>query len=205
MKIKLILFGIFTALGIIFSCERNDIFEFSGGTHNKIPLALITLNKPNTTVLVRGTEQLTVYFNPIDATNKKIYWESDAPLIASVVNGNITGNADGTANITARSDDGNFTDTCAVTVSLTAVAVTGVSLSPSPITIAPGGSQILTVVFSPPNPTNQNVAWLSNNPAVATVSGGMVTAVGALGQSTNIIVTTADGGYTAACNIVIGL
>ncbi len=75
------------------------------------------------------------------------------------------------------------------------VAVTGVSLTPSSVTLDEGDTQQLTASVSPSNATNQGVTYSSSNSSVATVnSSGLVTAV-AEGTAT-ITVTTDDGGYT---------
>ena len=82
-----------------------------------------------------------------------------------------------------------------------AIAVTGISLSPTAVTIGPGGSQTLSVTLTPADASNQGVIWSTDNPAVATVSGGTVQAVG-LGSAT-ITATTDDGGFTATCAVTV--
>ena len=59
----------------------------------------------------------------------------------------------------------------------------------------------LSATVSPSDAENQAVTWTSSNSSVATVKDGLVTAVSA-GQAT-ITVTTADGGYTATCNVTV--
>ena len=82
------------------------------------------------------------------------------------------------------------------------VAVTGVSVSPTSATIAPGASQQLTATIAPSNATNQNVSWSSSNTAVATVSAsGLVT--GVANGTAMITVTTQDGGKTATSAITV--
>ncbi len=82
------------------------------------------------------------------------------------------------------------------------VTVTGVSISPTSVSIATGATSQLTATIAPSNATNQNVTWNSSNTAVATVSStGMVTGV-AVGTAT-ITVKTADGAKTATCAITV--
>jgi uncharacterized protein YjdB len=84
----------------------------------------------------------------------------------------------------------------------TAVPVTGVALSPASLSLTHAGKTgSLTPVLSPFNATNKAVAWTSSNPAVATVSGGLVTPLGA--GYTTITVTTADGSCTATCAVTV--
>lgn len=80
------------------------------------------------------------------------------------------------------------------------VAVTGVKLDQMTLTLDVGDSVQLTATVSPTNATNKSVTWSSNNSNVS-VSGGKVTAKTA--GSAVVTVTTADGGYTAQCNIMI--
>ena len=56
---------------------------------------------------------------PAEATNKTVSFTSDNPAIATVnaTTGEVTGVKKGTATITVKTADGNFTDTCTVTVS----------------------------------------------------------------------------------------
>jgi len=81
------------------------------------------------------------------------------------------------------------------------VAVTGVTLNQTSLSLAVGGSATLIATVSPSNATNKNVAWNSNNTGIATVSSGTVTAVGA--GSATITVTTLDGSKTAACSVTV--
>ena len=80
------------------------------------------------------------------------------------------------------------------------VAVTGVKLDQTTLTLNAGKSAQLTATVSPSNATNKNVTWSSNNSNVS-VSGGKVTAKTA--GSAIVTVTTVDGGYTAQCNVTV--
>ena len=82
------------------------------------------------------------------------------------------------------------------------VAVTGVSLDTTSLSLDVGGSRILTPNVEPANATNRFVSWSSSNPAIAAVSAaGVVTAL-AEGTAT-ITVTTRDGGRTANVNVTV--
>lgn len=85
-------------------------------------------------------------------------------------------------------------------VAPTVIAVTGVKLDQTTLTLNAGESAQLTATVSPSNATNKNVTWSSNNSNVS-VSGGKVTAKTA--GSAIVTVTTADGGYTAQCNVTV--
>lgn len=85
-------------------------------------------------------------------------------------------------------------------VAPTVIAVTGVKLDQTTLTLNAGKSAQLTATVSPSNATNKNVTWSSNNSNIS-VSGGKVTAKTA--GSAIVTVTTADGGYTAQCNVTV--
>ena len=85
-------------------------------------------------------------------------------------------------------------------VAPTVIAVTGVKLDQTALTLNAGESAQLTATVSPSNATNKSVTWSSNNSNVS-VSGGKVTAKTA--GSAIVTVTTADGGYAAQCNVTV--
>lgn len=80
------------------------------------------------------------------------------------------------------------------------VAVTGVKLDQTTLTLNAGKSAQLTATVQPTNATNKSVIWSANNSNVS-VSGGKVTAK--IAGSSVVTVTTADGGYTAQCNVTV--
>lgn len=82
------------------------------------------------------------------------------------------------------------------------VAVTGVTLDKTSVTLAPKDSITLKATVKPDNATNQNLTWDSNKESVATISRkGVVTAVSE-GTAT-ITVTTDDGKYRAICDVTV--
>ncbi|MDR1786967.1 MAG: Ig-like domain-containing protein [Treponema sp.] len=83
-----------------------------------------------------------------------------------------------------------------------AVAVSGVSLNKTSLTLKVGATETLAATVSPGDAANKAVTWMSSDPTKAIVSsGGSVVAVAA-GQAF-IIVTTDDGGKTATCTVTI--
>jgi uncharacterized protein YjdB len=88
-----------------------------------------------------------------------------------------------------------------VSVGGSTVAVTGVTLNKLGTYISIGGYETLTAIVAPANATNNDVTWNSNNPAVATVTNGVV--IGMSVGSAAITVTTVDGGKTATCAVTV--
>ena len=163
----------------------------------------VSVDKTNISLAVGGTSQITATVSPSNATNKNVTWTSSDPTVATVNNGLVTAVKAGTATITVRTAEGSFTATCAVNVTAAVVAVTGVSVDKSSISLTVGGTSQITETVSPSNATNKNVTWTSSDPTVATVNNGLVTARAA-GTAT-ITVTTNDGHYTATCSVTVNV
>ena len=165
------------------------------------PVTGISLDK-KTAEMVEGDElQLTATITPENASNKNIIWSSSHNTIASVSDGKVTAKRAGTATITAKTEDGDKTATCKITVKSKTVSVTGVSLDRTTAELIEGESLTLTATVTPSNATNKKIIWRSSNASIATVSNGTVTAVKA-GTAT-ITATSEDGGKTATCNITV--
>lgn len=100
---------------------------------------------------------------------------------------------------------GTSTHVKSITLTLAAagpVAVTGVTLNKTSLTLEAGQDETLTATVAPSNADNKDVSWSSSNPSVASVDQtGKVSAISA-GTAT-ITVTTADGNKTATCNITV--
>ena len=144
---------------------------------------------------------LTATVNPENATNKNVSWSSSNTSVANVDNGKITALKAGTATITVKTEDGNKTATCEVTVNAKVYPVTGVTLDKTSYEMTEGDEFTLTATVNPENATNKNVSWSSSNTSVATVDNGKVTALKA-GTAT-ITVKTDDGGKTATCEVSV--
>ena len=76
----------------------------------------VSLNAASGELTIGGQTTLTATISPADASNKTVTWESSAPTVASVVNGVVTALAPGSAKITVKTQDGNFTAEYSLTV-----------------------------------------------------------------------------------------
>ena len=82
------------------------------------------------------------------------------------------------------------------------VYVTGVTMSPTTVSVVAGATSQLTATVAPSNATNKNATWSSSNTAIAIVStAGVVT--GVVAGSATITVTTTDGNKTATSAITV--
>lgn len=156
----------------------------------------MTLAKKSIEVEKGKTETINAIITPENATRKGITWTSSDTNVATVTNGVVKGISAGTATITATTKDGNFTDTCEVTVMQN--AVTGIRISEKLIDLGMGYKKQITATVMPDDATDKSVEWTSENPEIATVSdNGTIT--GKSYGRTVVTATTTDGGYTAKC------
>ena len=78
----------------------------------------ISLSPTELTLTVGQSQTLTVIYTPEHAANKKVSWSSSNGDVATVsAEGKVVALTEGTATITATSEEGGFTAGCAVTVS----------------------------------------------------------------------------------------
>lgn len=95
-----------------------EIYSMKGTKPTEVSVTSVSLNKSTLDIKVGETATLTATINPINATNKNVTWESDNTQIATVdTAGKVTAIKEGTAKITVKTKDGNYTATCIVTVS----------------------------------------------------------------------------------------
>jgi formylglycine-generating enzyme required for sulfatase activity len=170
---------------IVVGCESGNEVTDNGG---------VTLNKTEIYLSVGKNEILTA---TVQATNKTVTWSSSKTEVATVSGGTITGVADGIAIITVTAKNGR-TASCLVIVG---VGVESVTLNRSALTLRIGKTETLSATVAPAEAADTTVTWSSNNPTVATIINGTVTAH-AVGTAT-ITVTTAEGGNTAICNVTV--
>ncbi|MBQ8831797.1 MAG: DUF4465 domain-containing protein [Oscillospiraceae bacterium] len=83
---------------------------------NAVDATGVTLDKTELSMARWTTETLTATVSPEDANEKTVTWSSSDEKVASVADGVITANGEGTATITVTTTDGSFTAVCAVTV-----------------------------------------------------------------------------------------
>ena len=121
---------------------------------------------------------------PADADNKEVVWTSSDSSVARVDNyGSVLALKDGVATITVKTKDGDFTDSCEVTVGNggvpQTVKVTYVDITNNSLFLNAGETTQLNVVVKPENATNKKVEYSTTNANVATVdANGLVKAVG---------------------------
>lgn len=186
-KIKSIITAFAVTLSFLFtSCDKD------------VNVSGVQIAPEEVTLGIGETQKLTVTVEPSDATDPTYSLESSDPSVAAVQNDVVTAVAPGEAVITATTADGSLKATCKVTV---VKHVEDISVSPTQVKVIVGKTQEITVEFTPSDATNKEVEWVSSKPEVATVADGVVTGV-AVGEAL-ITVTSVDGGFAAACKVVV--
>lgn len=159
----------------------------------------ISLNMSKVDVLVGDSSNLSVSFNPSNASNKDVVWTSSNSSVVSVDGGKIIGKKVGTAIITVSSADKSAT--CVVNV-VDKISLNKITISKESLNLKEGDKQKLTINYIPGNATNKKVKWSSSNDTVVGVdNNGNVIAKKA--GSATITVVSNDGGYTAQCSVKV--
>lgn len=165
----------------------------------------IAVTPKNLSLYTGATAYLSAIITPVNATNQTIIWDSTAPAVASVDQyGLVTTLASGDVTITATAQDGGLTDTASISVRdyVIFIPVSGVTLSPSTVTLNSGDTRLLIATVLPNNATSQDVTWSTSDAAVASIApDGTLTALS--GGTTRITVTTLDGNKTAICDVTV--
>ena len=163
-----------------------------------IPVSEIRLDSESLSLYEGGSKSLSVTVLPENASDKSVTWTSDATDVATVENGIVKAVKAGSAAITVVSVDSGVKATCTVSV---IAPVSGITLDKDTMVVRVGFKASITATITPANASNTNISWSSSNTSVATVSDGVVTAVGA--GTAMITATTEDGGMTASCTVTV--
>ena len=184
--------AVMALMAVLWGCEKKPVL-----------VETVSLSETTLTLVEGETKVLTAEIAPADAENQSVTWSTSDKSVVTVEGGTVTAIKAGEATVTVTANDkGSVKAECKVTVTAAKVAVTGVSLDKTTLTVAAGGNAKLTATVAPTNATNKSVTWSSSDEAIATVdSEGDVRAM-AVGIA-SITVTTADGNKTAECKVTV--
>ena len=224
-------------LGYNTGASTNAVSFTSAQQSSVVTTAIPSINK--TTLYADKRETATISFTtyPSEPSNRfnaasgfmrNIMAESDAPGIVSIVSVTqssgtviLRAQGSGTAKITVTADlySTNFASVGNYITEPTQVEFTyyvtsivpleGISLSTNSLTLAPGSSTELSVIYSPENATNKNVTWTCSNPELirleSTTTPGTVklTALGTTIAPVTVTAQAEEGDYTASCSIAV--
>lgn len=169
------------------SSSSNKFVEFSkvefyqATSTEDIAVTGISLNKEAISLEVGATETLIATISPEDATNQTVTWNSSNEDVVTVADdGVVTAKSAGRASITATSEDGSFTATCAVTVTPSSdtrqlVNITGFRANKTELV---KGENVGTVVLNDQSDWTASYTYTSSDENVATIDAdGTITAV----------------------------
>ena len=159
----------------------------------KTPTTAVSLDKPTTTLALGQSDTLTATVLPADATDPSLKWASSNANVATVTDGKITTTGPGTATVTVTTNNGSFTATCQVTVTIDGLMVISQTAIPA-ASINVGASITLTdQVWSNAALTSVTVGfknsadgtWVSDDqPVAAPVSGAHASLAGLVAFNT---------------------
>ena len=164
-----------------------------------IPVAGVSIIPTSLNLIEGESSDLKVSIFPKDADNQAVTWSSSDPGIASVVNGKVTALSSGSASIIVKSEDGEYTATCSVTVVPLTIDVSSIELSKTEISLYEEETETISATVLPENATDKTVSWFSSDASVAKVDDGLITAIA---QGTAII-TAEAGSFSATCSVIV--
>lgn len=146
------------------------------------PVKTISISEATITMSVKDTHKLNVTVLPKNAPQTVQYYSSNSTVAEVSSKGVITAKAEGEAIISAVAEGGLYSKVVVFVTkegsSAEAAKVSKLELSHTDVSLKKGASLQLTERFTPSNASNKEVAWTSNNSAVARVSNnGYVTAL----------------------------
>ena len=168
---------------VVASCKVTVKKKDDGGNGNggegggEVTVTGITLDNGEIHLTPSQTFQLVATVQPEDAASQvTVSWSSKNTGVATVdQNGTVTAVANGETDVVASA--GGKEASCHVKVE-SEVAITGISLNETALTLKEGETFQLQATFIPATATPKTIEWTSSIPAVATVDdNGLVTAV----------------------------
>lgn len=170
----------------------------------KQEVTAIEMAEPEKTMKVGETSVLDVKFTPAEATDKRLNWTTTDADVVLVKDGEVTALKEGTATVTATSaSNAALKAACTITVSgkaASGIPVTALTLSKTSVSMSAGGSQKLTVTYTPYNATERTLTWTSSAPEVASVEDGLIQG---LSEGSAVITATAPSGVSASCAVTV--
>lgn len=189
MKQKHLLMALFGILSFIVSSCGETTVSPSG----------VALNKTTLTLKKGMNEKLIATVVPKDVSNANVIWSSSDNSVVSILDGECTAVNKGTATVTATTEDGKFSATCVVTVT---IDVTSIEFPDGDIKLERGNQVNLVVKVLPDDATNKTLIWKTSDESIATVDeSGKINAINK--GIAKITVTNEDGTVVGSCNVTV--
>ncbi|MCI9331667.1 MAG: hypothetical protein HFG05_05760 [Oscillibacter sp.] len=163
-----------------------------------IPVIRVDLDRDQLTLEKGSSELLYAEVIPDDATNKTLEWSSSDERVATVdQTGRVSAVGPGSATITVTTEDGGRTDSCRVTVT---VSATRVLLEESRIRMTVGEERALPGVVLSPSDATDPVIWDNPNSDIVQISGGRLIAKAA---GTAVLTANAGNARPDTCTVTV--
>lgn len=159
----------------------------------------ITIDKKDITLNKEETATITVKFNPTYAENQKVTWKSSNTKVATVKDGVITAIKPGNAEITVKTEEGNYEEICKVTV--LSPPIESISFENEKETIYLGSETTLKTIIKPTDSVIYEPIWSSSNNEVVSVENGIIKGI-SLGTAT-ITVQDKEGKIKASTEVTV--
>lgn len=182
-----ILIALASALFVSLSCSQEAVLEH------------LTLSSEDITILEGADSVLAVTLEP-EGIDLPVEWKSMNESIATVdANGRVHGILGGRTFILASA--GSLKKGCAVTV---VAKMESISIDKKSLFVPLGSVGELNVSFYPERALNRRLVWTSSDPSVATVSNGVVVAVG-IGNTRITAVSEDNPEAEDYCDVEVGI
>jgi hypothetical protein len=172
--------------------DGTEGYVYQGYVHNYnyTHVSSITLDKTTSTLKASGTINLSANILPANSYIKNITWSSSNTSVATVnSSGKVTAVAVGTANIVAKTLDGNKAATCIVTVEKTLASSISMTYSEYPLVV--GKYLQFTPVVAPATATDKGYKIAIADETIAKIENNKIK--GLKEGNTTVTLTTKDG------------
>lgn len=181
----------------------DEVFSLSASCHvTVVDMEVTSLELDTTSCVLFPNDKIRLFktYEPSNASFPEFYWSSSDKDVAMVNSeGEVSAVNIGECTITVKEVRSGLTAQCQITV--VPVEMTSLKLSKTNCSIEIGKTHSLVASFEPDSVTFSELYWHSSDENIATVSNGIVSAVG-IGDCV-ISVTNADNSLTAQCNISV--
>ncbi|MBE5842879.1 MAG: hypothetical protein E7302_01710 [Butyrivibrio sp.] len=182
---------------VVASAEDENIYASCQVTVKAVKVTGISIQQI-LTLNCGESANIVATIKPANAGNQLYTLKSSNTNIVTVNGNTVTAVGVGSCSLIARSVEGGYIATCAVTVN--GIPVVGISI-PESITLNINETEIIEPIIEPANATNKEYTLISSDPAIVAVEGNTIKGVAA-GTAT-ITATTADGGFNAVCTVTV--
>ena len=168
----------------------------------KISVDSITTEKEVYTVNINETGDIGIKFNPSNATNKSLIWESSNSEVVRIWDGHFRGLKEGIATITATTKDGSKVANCKVVVrDSNKKYVQSIKIEKAQYVSYINEAFDINYSCSPSDAINTELNWTTPNSDIIRVYGNRYR--GLKEGTATIVATTDDGAVKATCQVII--